>query len=115
MVTAEAGRAQPTERVFDNSRLYFSRVEIMLLPGEKRPALARLTCAEGFRVAGYQFIPPHAPVPSYPDNWAPISVTKVNYAVLNEWALELFNRAEPPRPPFPLTVGFVCVNTTKSS
>jgi hypothetical protein len=106
--------AQTSHRVFKNSRLYFSTVQIAILGSEKRPALVRLTCAENFRVGGYQLIPTVTPVPNYPENWAPITVTKVNYAVINEWTLELVNSAELPKPAFPLTVGFVCVDTSAS-
>jgi hypothetical protein len=98
--------AQTPHRVFKNSRLYFSTVQIAILGGERRPALVRLTCAENFRVGGYQLIPTVTPVP--------ITVTKVNYAVINEWTLELVNSAELPKPAFPLTVGFVCVDASAS-
>jgi hypothetical protein len=113
VLASAAAPAWPAERVFENSRLYFTRTGIALLPGDIKPALARLTCAEGFRVGGYQLVPPETPIAAYPDNWAPISVTRVNYAGLNDWVLELHNKAEPPRPAFPLTIAFVCVDTSK--
>jgi hypothetical protein len=96
------------------SRIYFSKVELWLIPQHARPTLARLICDLDFRVAGYQFVPPIEPVAGYAENWVPIEVTGLNYFALNEWALQLLNRAEKGRPTFPLTVAYVCIKMANS-
>jgi hypothetical protein len=101
-------------KVLDNVRLYFTDLEIAVAPGNKLPAVVRLFCAEGYRVGGYQFVAPKRPIPSYPENWAPIVVAKTDYSAINDWALELFNSAEPTREPFPLTITFLCVDISRS-
>lgn len=106
---AEVGAA---ERVME-SRIYFSKVELWLIPQHARPTLARLICDVDFRVAGYQFVPPIEPVTGYTENWVPIEVTNLNYSALNEWALQFLNRAEKGQPAFPLTVAYACIKAAK--
>ncbi len=105
LLSVTGSHAQVTERALNNAQLYFSKIEVAVIAGETHPDSARLIYAEGFRVGGYQAIPPLSPLPSHADSWAPITVTKANHAVVNEGTLELFNKAEPPKPPFPLIVG----------
>jgi hypothetical protein len=101
------------ERIM-KSHIYFSKIELSLIPQHAGPTLARLICDVDFRVAGYQFVPPIEPVVGYAENWVPIEVTSLNYSALNEWALQLLNRAEKGQPNFPLTVAYVCIKMAKS-
>ena len=94
-------------------RIYFSKVELRLIPQHTRPTLARLICGPDFRVTGYQFVPPLEPVAGYIQNWVPIEVTSANYSTLNEWTLQLLNRAEKGKPAFPVTVAYACFEIAK--